>query len=171
MNSDKDSIKWLAVYTRPRHEKTVEKEFQKKRFEVYLPMLKERRKWSDRKKWVEFPMFRSYVFVRIKIKNTMFALQTPGVVKIIKFGGEVAVVPDENIKAIKLMIEGGYKPKPLNYFIKGDPVEVKDGPLKGLVGEVVRLDKNDRLVIRIDVIQHSISIQINRGFLKPIKIN
>jgi len=171
MNSDQDSKKWLAVYTRPRHEKTVEKEFQKKGFEVYLPMLKERRKWSDRKKWVEFPMFRSYVFVRTKIKNTLFVLQTPGVVKVIKFGDEVAVVRDENIKVIKLMIEGGYNPKPLNYFIKGDPVEVKDGPLKGLVGEVIRLDKNDRLVVRVDAIQHSISIQIDRGFLKPIKIN
>ena len=171
MNSDQDSKKWLAVYTRPRHEKTVEKEFQKNGFEAYLPMLKERRKWSDRKKWVEFPMFRSYVFVRTKIKNTLFVLQTPGVVKIIKFGEEVAVVRNESIEAIKLMIEGGYNPEPLNYFIQGDPVEVNDGPLKGLVGEVIRLDKNDRLVVRVDAIQHSVSIQINRGFLKPIKIN
>ena len=171
MNSNQDSKKWLAVYTRPRHEKTVEKELQKKEFEVYLPMLKERRKWSDRKKWVEFPMFRSYVFVRTKINNTQFVLQTPGVVKVIKFGEEVAVVRNESIEAIKLMIEGGYNPEPLNYFIKGDPVEVKDGPLKGLVGEVIRLDKNDRLVVRVEAIQHSISIQIDRGFLQPIKIN
>ena len=170
MSSERDSKKWIAVYTKPRHEKTVEKELQKKGYEVYLPMLKERRKWSDRKKWVEFPMFRSYVFVRTKIKNTLFVLQTPGVVKVIKFGDEVAVVRDEIIKAIKLMIEGGYNPEPLNYFIKGDPVEVKDGLLKGLVGEVIRLDKNDRLLIRVDAIQHSISIQINRGFLIPIKI-
>ena len=161
MNSDQDSKKWLAVYTKPRHEKAVEKEFQKKGIEVYLPLLKERRKWSDRKKWVEFPLFRSYVFVQTKIKNTLFVLQTPGVVKIIKFGDEVAVVRNESIEAIKLMIEGGYNPEPLNYFIQGDPVEVNDGPLKGLVGEVIRLDKNDRLVVRVDAIQHSVSIQIN----------
>ena len=170
MNSDQDSKKWLAVYTKPQHEKAVEKEFQRKGFEVYLPMLKQRRKWSDRKKWVEFPMFRSYVFVRTKIKNTLFVLQTPSVVKVIKFGEEVAVVCNESIEAIKLMIEGGYNPEPLNYFIQGDPVEVNDGPLKGLVGEVIRLDKNDRLVVRVDAIQHSVSIQINRGFLQPIKI-
>ena len=162
--------KWIVVYTRPRHEKTVEKELQKKGFEVYLPMLKERRKWSDRKKWVEFPLFRSYLFVRTEVKNALFVLQTLGIVKIVKFGGEVAVVQDENIEAIKLMIEGGYNPEPLNYFIKGDPVEVKEGPLKGLVGEVIRLDKNDRLLVRVDAIQHSVSVQINRGFLKPIKI-
>ena len=171
MNSEHDSKKWLAVYTKPRHEKTVEKELQKKGFKVYLPILKERRKWSDRKKWVEFPLFRSYLFVRTEVKNVLFVLQTLGIVKIVKFGGEVAGVQDENIEAIKLMIEGGYNPEPLNYFIKGDPVEVKEGPLKGLVGEVIRLDKNDRLLVRVDAIQHAISIQINRGFLKPIKID
>ena len=171
MNSDQDSKKWMAVYTRPRHEKTVKKEFQKKGFEVYLPILRERRKWSDRKTWVELPLFRSYVFVRTKLKNVLFVVQTSGVVKVIKFGEEIAVVRNECIEAIKLMIEGGYKPEPLNYFIQGDPVEVNDGPLKGLVGEVIRVDKKDHLVIRVDAIQHSISIQVNRGFLKPIKIN
>ena len=171
MNSEHDSKKWLAVYTKPRHEKTVKKEIQKKGLEVYLPILKERRKWSDRKKWVEFPLFRSYIFVKTKIKNSLFVLQTPGVVTVVKFGGKVAVVQDKNIEAIKLIVEGGYNPEPLNYFIKGDPVEVKDGPLKGLVGEVIRLDKNDRLLVRVDAIQHSVSIKIDRGFLKPIKID
>ena len=69
MDSQKDHKKWIAVYTKPRHEKTVENELLKKGFEVYLPILKERRKWSDRKKWVEFPLFRSYIFVRTEIKN------------------------------------------------------------------------------------------------------
>ena len=64
------------------------------------------------------------------------------------------------------MIEGGYKPEPLDYFIKGDPVIVKEGPLKGLIGEVVRIDNNERLIVRIDAIQHSVSIQIERGFLR-----
>ena len=83
MDSDQDSKKWIAIYTKPRYEKTVKKEFQKKGFKVYLPMLKERRKWSDRKKWIEFPLFRSYLFVRTKLKNSLFVLQTLGVVKII----------------------------------------------------------------------------------------
>ena len=171
MNADQDSKKWLAVYTRPRHEKVVEKEFQKKGFEVYLPMLKARRKWSDRKKWVEFPLFRSYVFVRTKLKNVLFVVQNSGVVKVVKFGGEIAIVQNKSIQAIKLIIEGGYNPEPLDYFVKGDPVKVSDGPLKGIVGEVIRFDKKDRLLVRVDTIQHSISIQIDRGFLIPYKIN
>ena len=164
---EQNNEKWIAVYTKPRHEKTVEKELQQKGFEVYLPLLRERRNWSDRKKWVEFPLFRSYVFVRIELKNTLFVLQTIGVVRVVKFGEDAAVVNDDQIRAIKLMIEGGYNPQAMDYFVEGDPVEVKDGPLKGLVGEVVRLDNHDRLVVRIDAIQHSISVQIDRAFLKP----
>ena len=168
MDSNEQNKKWIAVYTKPRHEKTVEKELQKKEFEVYLPLLKQRRKWSDRKKWVEFPLFRSYIFVKTEIKNSLFVLQTMGVVKVIKFGGEIAVIQNDSIQAIKLMIEGGYMPEATDYFVKGDPVEVKDGPLKGLVGEVIRVDNHDRLVVRVDAIQHSVSVQINRAFLKSV---
>ena len=168
MDTNQQNKKWIAVYTKPRHEKTVEKELQKKGFEVYLPLLKQRRKWSDRKKWVEFPLFRSYIFVKTEIKNALFVLQTLGVVKVVKFGGEVAVIQNDSIQAIKLMIEGGYSPEATDYFIKGDPVEVKDGPLKGLVGEVIRVDNHDRLLVRVDAIQHSVSVQINRAFLKSV---
>ena len=158
--------KWIAVYTKPRHEKAVSNELYKKGYEVYLPLLRERRKWSDRKKWIEFPLFKSYLFVRTDIKNALFVVQTYGVVKIIKFGEKIGTVQNEIINSIRLMIEGGYKPEPLDYFIKGDPVIVKEGPLKGLIGEVVRIDNNERLIVRIDAIKHSISIQIERGFLK-----
>ena len=168
MDSNEQNKKWIAVYTKPRHEKTVEKELQKKGFEVYLPLLKQRRKWSDRKKWVEFPLFRSYIFVKTEIKNALFVLQTLGVVKVVKFGGEVAVIQNDSIQAIKLMIEGGYSPEATDYFVKGDPVEVKDGPLKGLIGEVIRVDNHDRLLVRVDAIQHSVSVQINRAFLKSV---
>ena len=168
MDSQQDNKKWIAVYTKPRHEKTVENELLKKGFEVYLPLLKQRRKWSDRKKWVEFPLFRSYIFVKTEIKNALFVLQTLGVVKVVKFGGEVAVIQNDSIQAIKLMIEGGYSPEATDYFVKGDPVEVKDGPLKGLVGEVIRVDNHDRLLVRVDAIQHSVSVQINRAFLKSV---
>ena len=168
MDSQQDNKKWIAVYTKPRHEKTVENELLKKGFEVYLPILKERRKWSDRKKWVEFPLFRSYIFVRTEIKNSLFVLQTMGVVKVVKFGGEVAVIQNDSIQAIKLMIEGGYMPEAIDYFLKGETVEVKNGPLKGLIGEVTRVDNSDRLLVRVDAIQHSISVQIDRGYLKSV---
>ena len=84
--SIKGQKKWIAVYTRPRHEKMVVQELINRGYESYLPILRERRKWNDRKKWVEFPMFRSYVFTRITFNQVLHVLKTVGVVKIIKFG-------------------------------------------------------------------------------------
>ena len=92
---------------------------------------------------------------------------TPGLVKVVRFGKKNAIVKESSINAIRLMINGGYDPIPTNYFLKGDPVSVSSGPLKGLVGEVIRIDNNDRLIVRIDAIQHSISVDIERKFLKP----
>ena len=168
MKNNTNLKKWIAVYTKPRHEKIVEKELQDKGFRVYLPMLKKKRRWSDRKKWVKFPLFKSYIFVQTEIKNTLFILKTIGVIRVIKFGREVAVLKDENIRAIKMMIDGEYSPTPIDYFVKGELVEVKEGPLKGLRGEVKRIDNEYRLLVRVDAIQHSISIQINRASLKHI---
>jgi transcription antitermination factor NusG len=66
------------------------------------------------------------------------------------------------------MIEGGYMPEAIDYFVKGETVEVKNGPLKGLIGEVTRVDNSDRLLVRVDAIQHSVSVQIDRGYLKSV---
>lgn len=170
MNKSQKLKKWITLYTKPRHEKLVEQELKKKGMETYLPLLKERRRWSDRKKWIEFPLFKSYIFVKAELKESIFLLQTSGVVKIIKFGEKISTLKESNIQAIRLMIEGGYDPKPIEYFIKGDPVEVKDGPLKGLIGEVTQIGKDNHLIIRVDAIQSSISVKIKRGFLRQIKI-
>ena len=75
MNKEQELKKWIAFYTKPRHEKLVQKELEKKGVQTYLPLLKERRRWSDRKKWVEFPMFKSYIFVKTELKNSLFTLQ------------------------------------------------------------------------------------------------
>jgi len=168
MDLDNNLKKWIVVYTKPRHEKIVANDLVKSGFEVYLPLLKERRKWSDRKRWVEYPLFKSYVFVRIEIKNSIFVLKTSSVVKIVKFGKDTAIVDNSIIKAIKLMINGGYIPQSTDYFIKGDPVKVIEGPLKGIEGEIAEIQYNSRLIIRIDSIQHSISIKINPGFVSKI---
>ena len=167
MNSDANSPKWIVAYTKPKHEKTVKDALIKNNFEVYLPVLKKRRKWSDRKKWIEFPLFSSYVFVKTQPKNSLFVVKTYGIVKIIKFGKDIAIVNEKDIAMIKRINEGGYKPRNEDYFIKGDPVIVMDGPLEGLVGEVIRIEGGkNRLIMRIDTIQQSISININSGFLK-----
>ena len=166
MNLNINATEWIVAYTKPRHEYSVSNDLSKIGFDSYVPTIRKRRKWSDRKKWVEFPLFKSYVFVNTKPKNSLPILKINGVVRIVKFGNEIAVVNDKIIKIIKQMIEGGYAPKSESYFSKGDFVIVIDGPLKGLEGEVLNESGENRLMIRIDAIQQSISVSINRGFLK-----
>ena len=159
---------WIVVRSKPRSEKVAYKEMINKNIEAYLPMLKERRKWSDRKKWVEFPLFSSYLFARIDIKDSIFVLQTQGVNTIIKFGEKIAIVQDDVIKAMRLAIEGGYQLEPTEYFAEGNLVEVIAGPMKGVSGIVARLKGQSRLIIKIDAIQQALSIQIESKFIKNI---
>jgi len=161
--------KWIAVYTKSRHEKVVIQELEKKNIEAYCPILKERRQWSDRKRWVEFPLFRSYVFAKIELKNSLYILQTMGVHHIIKFQGNISTIPDGIIQNIKNMIDGGFTVEQVEYFVKGDEVIVVDGPLKGMEGIVVKIKNENKLVLKVAAIHQAIAVQIHPGYLKPKK--
>ena len=159
---------WIVVRSKPRSEKVAHNELVKKNIEAYLPLLKERRKWSDRKKWVEFPLFSSYLFARIDIKDSIFVLQTRGVNTIVKFGKQIAIVQNSVIEAIRLAMEGGYQLEPVEYFVEGNQVEVIAGPMKGVKGIVAKLKGQNRLIIKIDAIQQALSIQIESKFIRNL---
>ena len=159
---------WIVVRSKPRSAKVANNELVKKNIESYLPLLKERRKWSDRKKWVEFPLFSSYLFARIDIKDSIFVLQTQGVNTIVKFGKQIAIVQNSVIEAIRLAMEGGYKLEPVEYFVEGNRVEVVAGPMKGIKGIVAKLRGQNRLIIKIDAIQQALSIQIESKFIRNL---
>ena len=161
--------KWIEVYTKSRHEKVVIQELENKNIEAYCPIFKEKRQWSDRKRWVEFPLFRSYVFAKIELKNSLYILQAMGVHHIIKFKGNISIIPDEIIQNIKNMIDGGFRLEQVEYFVKGDEVIVVDGPLKGMEGIVVKIKNENKLVLKVAAIQQAIAVQIHPGYLKPKK--
>ena len=163
--------KWIAVYTKSRHEKVVIKELENKNIEAYCPMFKERRQWSDRKRWVEFPLFRSYVFAKIELKNSIYILQAMGVHHIIKFQGSISIVPNEIIQNIKSMIDGGFTVEQVEYFVKGDEVSVVSGPLKGVNGIIQDLKGDSRLIMKVEAIRQAFSIEISFEQLKLKKKN
>ncbi len=162
---------WIAVYTKSRHEQIVVNELNKKNIESYCPMFKERRQWSDRKKWVHFPLFRSYVFANIEINENIYVLQTIGVNKIVKFQEKISIIPDQVIDNIKNIIEGGYNVEQADYFIKGDEVRIASGPLKGLDGVVLDLRGANKIIIKIESIQQVFSVEISSGLIKSKKKN
>ena len=163
--------KWIAIYTKSRHEQIVINELSKKDIESFCPMFKEKRQWSDRKKWVHFPLFRSYVFARIHLKENIFVLQTIGVNKIVKFQNKISIIPDQVINDIKNIVDGGYKIQQVDYFIKGDEVSVVSGPLKGVNGIIQDLKGDSRLIMKVEAIRQAFSIEISPEQLKLKKKN
>ena len=110
---------WIVAYTKPKHEYAVLDKLSKAGFVSYIPTIRKRRKWSDRKKWIEVPLFKSYVFINTEPKNSLSVSKINGIVRIVKFGNEIAIVNDNIIDIIKKMIKGGYIPKSESYFFKG----------------------------------------------------
>ncbi|MEE9572005.1 MAG: UpxY family transcription antiterminator [Candidatus Neomarinimicrobiota bacterium] len=162
---------WIAVYTKPRHEKTVSNQFEEKGIESYLPLIRQKHRWSDRMKWVETPIFKSYIFAYVELKDNLEVLQTRGVHHIVKFQNKIAVIPEIQITNLRKIIEGGFDPFPSDYFMIGDEVEVVGGPLRGINGIVSRNDAPDKLIIKIDAIQHAVAVQIERKYLIRINAN
>jgi transcription termination/antitermination protein NusG len=162
-------MKWFVVYTRSRYEQKVKKQLEEKDVEVFLPTTTSYRKWSDRVKKVEVPLFRSYVFVKThpcKLNHYLSILQTPGVVRFVTFEKKPVSIPDIQVQAIKKFIADGLEVQPLQEaLLPGTPVEISHGPLKGLRGEVVRCGAKQLLIIQIDVLDKSIQVTIPGGYL------
>ncbi len=115
---------WYAIYTRPRHEKSVLTALEEKGIAAFLPLTREMRQWKDRKKEVEIPLFSGYVFINIELKNKLYALETNGVVRLIGFGGKPAQIPDWQIEQLKRLVESQTTVVAENWLRTGDSVEV-----------------------------------------------
>ena len=162
-------LKWYALYTRPRFEKRVDAELKEKGIETYLPLRRVLRQWSDRKKWVEEPLFRSYVFVHISPKERIRSLRVNGVVRMVSFGGKPSVIPDDQIEAIRRFLREGVQMEPTNYLVQGDLVEITQGPLMGIRGRLVEIRSERRFVISIDAIRQSIAVEIDPSLLRKVE--
>ncbi len=161
--------KWYAIYTRPRHEKKVFDQLTEKKIESFLPLITRVRQWKDRKKKVDMPLFNSYLFVHIDYKNRFSVLQTKGVVKIVNFNGVPAVVPDWQIESLRKMLEHPEKIQLENYIRPGEIVEVIEGPFKGMRGMVRKTKNQTRLIVTIEGIMQSVSVEIDTDFVKRVE--
>lgn len=151
MHLQKPIYKWYAIYTKANNEKKVFDHLKEDAIECYLPLKKTLRQWSDRKKWIDVPLFRCYVFVKVSYIEFFRALKIPGVVYYVSFGGEPQSIPDNQIEYIQRMAEQKDRDIEVSFnnIKKGSEAEILIGPLKGLQGEVVRLKGQNRLVIRL----------------------
>jgi transcriptional antiterminator RfaH len=161
--------KWYAVYTRPRAEKLVYSRLLESGIETYLPIQKTYRQWSDRKKLVEKPLLSSYIFVKTNSKNFPAVYKTNGVVKFVSFEGQPVSIPQKQIDVLRLLIDSNAEIEVSSErFEKGDNVEVVNGALIGLTGELIRIGTHNRFVVRIDRLDQNLILKIPRAFLKKV---
>ena len=161
---------WYALYTRPRHEKKSAELLSEKEYNVYLPVVKKVRQWKDRKKKVNVPLFNSYFFANFEYNQRFDVLKTHGVVKIINFSGQPAVVPDWQIDSLRKMLEFPESVKLEKYITPGEIVEIQNGPMRGLKGMVQLKKDSKRLVLSIDGVFQSVSVEIEEEFVERVKI-
>ena len=162
--------KWYAVYTRPRFEKQVQKSLYDQGIEVYLPLIKTMRQWSDRKKMVEVPLFSSYVFVHIDRSSYDQVLQTHGAVKYITFEGKAATIPSEQIDNLKIIVDSNENVDTTwEARRKGDSVIVTAGSLKGLKGELITEGRRKKVLVRIQGIDQNLTVEVHSSLIETIK--
>lgn len=163
--------KWLVFYTKSRHEKKVHDFLLKRGYDVFLPLQKVMRQWSDRKKKVEVPLFNSYIFVFESEDRITDILQVPGITWNIRYNNKPAELRTEELEIIKrflasgLFVETGIEEN-VNL---GDAVEVIDGPLRGLKGKVVRHSAGNKFFVSLESIQQNIMVEIDPVVLSPLK--
>ena len=154
--------KWLAVYTRPRWEKKVNKLLQEKGTESYCPLNKVRRKWSDRVKLVEEPLFKSYVFVKITDEDRTAVRMTPGVINFVYWEGKPAVIKEKEIATIRRLLDEyeHVELQPLNLKVD-ERVKVTTGPLMDQEGKVIAV-RHKTVKVAIDSLGYILIAYIDR---------
>ena len=161
--------KWYAVYTNPRAEKLVFGRLIEEGIDTFLPLQKTYRTWSDRKKLIEKPLLSSYIFVKVVPVDFPKVYRTMGVVKFVAFEGQPASIPQKQIDNLRLLINSDAEIEVTSEkFEKGDNVEVINGSMVGLIGELIKTGGKKRVIIRIDRLDQNIILTIPVTFLRKI---
>jgi transcription antitermination factor NusG len=162
---------WYVFYTKSRQEKKVRDLLVKQGYEVFLPLQKVMRQWSDRKKKVDVPLFNSYIFVRESEDKIPLIVQTVGMAWNIRHNNKPAVLHPKEYETILRFLESGLfiESGSMEDFRKGDAVEIIDGPLKGLKGSVVQTAEGDKFSLAIESIGHSLKVTVAPIVLRKLK--
>ena len=169
----KDDRHWHALYVRSRFERKVFDQLQDIGVESYLPLITQIKQWSDRRKKVEEPLFKSYLFVRNNEKEYLAILNLTGVVKFVTFERKAVVVPENQIIAIKRYIDDYEQDKEDKVMRSedlkiGQLVRITHGPMQGLIGRLESV-KDKRLVVYIEAVGQYLPVSIPRTKVEPIK--
>ncbi len=162
-----DDDAWFALWTRSRHEQVVREQLERKHIETFLPTVARWSRWKDRKKKIDWPLFPGYCFARFDARQRLPVLKCTGVVNIVSFEGEPARIPEHEINGIRQLVESDLAYDPCPFVREGQTVEVVHGPLKGIVGRLLRKGAHARLVLSVDLIGQAVSVEVDAADVRP----
>jgi transcription antitermination factor NusG len=143
---------------------------QKKKVETFLPLIEEMHTWSDRKKKIQEPLFRGYIFIKSDLQNKSSILMTDGVVRFVGLNNKPSSIPDMQIDWLRRIVNESIEMRLERYLSIGERVRVVAGPLIGVEGIVTRLQGVSRVVVSIAAIEQSVSMQMPANYLEVIHI-
>lgn len=162
MKADTTTYEWYALYTKSRAEKKVAEGLNKLGITNYLPLKRELKQWSDRKKWVESPAISSYIFVQITPPQYRTVFEVNGVVAYVSYKGQALTIPEYQMVAMQRTIENK-----INFDVeagkikKGEEITVTSGPLKGIKGIVQNVQGTKKLYLNITNIGYTLVINLD----------
>jgi len=159
---------WFALRVKSRSEKLVSTMIRNKGFEEFFPWYESRRRWSDRVKSAEFPLFPGYVFCRLDPQQRLPLLTIPGVLHFVGIGRIPLPIDEHEIAAIQAAVRSGLTAEPWPYVEIGQKVRLEDGPLTGLEGICVAHSKQQRVIVSVTLLRRSIAVTIDREWVRPI---
>jgi transcription antitermination factor NusG len=159
---------WYAVWTRSRHEQVVRDQLERKSIAAFLPTITRWSRWKDRKKKIDWPLFPGYCFARFDVEDSLPVLKCTGVVNIISFDGKPAPIPEYELDSIRLLIGSDLQFDPCPMIREGMMVEVVHGPLRGVIGRLLRKESaKARLVLSVNLIGQAVSVEVDAADVKP----
>src|SRR6185436_19047058 len=139
-----------------------------KGYEVFLPLYRDRRRWSDRVKELELPLFPGYLFCRFDVTKRLPILTTPGIVQVVGLGKTPLPIEEKEIAAIQSIVISRLNAQPWPYLKVGQKVRIEQGRLTGLEGILIALKKTHRLVVSVSLLQRSVAVEVDHDWASPV---
>ena len=158
---------WFAVYTKSRQEKVARDELDALGLATFLPLVRELRRWSDRRKMVDIPLFPGYVFLRADEHERVRAFGVKGFVRFVSIDGRPVPVPPAELDAVREVLQKHIPFDPHPGLAPGEEVRLTGGPLRGVTGKLVRRGRHFRLLLAISALGQAISVEIDAADVAP----
>ena len=168
-NASYRELRWYAGYTSARHEKRVAEHFSQRGVEHFLPLYETIHRWNNGRHRVQLPLFPGYIFVRIALEDRLRVLEVPGFVRLVGFNSLPCPLPESDISQMQGALSKGLLAEPYPYLTAGTRVEIRNGPLQGMTGILLRRQNKYRVVISVDLIMRSMVVEVEAGDVVPLK--